>query len=216
MTEVEVEVEAEELEEEAEETEETFTLTVTYGDVTLLQMKEGALVNPSNTGLILGSGVSEQIARRAGPMFQQQLHTARTALYNNRLDLGRVLATDPGQLFFKKIIHVSLIGKRKVDARLLTTAIINCFDKAEELGVSEIVIPALGVGIGKYPLDGFIKLFWQICSEELVRSESLRHVVLCLFDEDEFAVAEKYALENQDGLPENMNLEISRGSSWAG
>src|SRR5690606_24010918 len=127
------EEESEEMEDEGVEIPRHFTIT--YGDISLLQLREGAIVNPSNTGLILGSGVSELIARRAGPDFQQKLHTARTRIPGNRLDMGRALDTEPGGLSVKRLIHVSIIGKKKVDRRLITNSILNVYDLAEELGL---------------------------------------------------------------------------------
>lgn len=206
--EAEVEVEAE------AEPQPLKQFTITNGDITLLQLHDGAIVNPSNTGLILSSGISEQIARRAGPHFQQKLHTARSRLPYNRLDPGRVLESEPGQLTCKCLLHVSIVGKKKVDKRLITNAILNVYDKAEELGLKEIAFPALGVGIAKFPIEDFIELFWQITTEELPRSESLQHVVLCLFDEPEFEIAEKFITEHQDEIPETINLEMARGSFW--
>ncbi len=188
--------------------------TITNGDITLLQLNDGAIVNPSNTGLILGSGISEQIARRAGPFFQQKLHTARSRLRYNRLDPGRVLETEPGQLTCKCLLHVSIIGKKNVDKRLITNAILNVYDKAEDIGLREIAFPALGVGLGKFPIEDFVELFWQITLEELPRNDSLQHVVLCLYDEPEFEVAEKFVNEHQDEVPETINLEMARGSFW--
>lgn len=210
MTEVEVEAEAE------AEAAATQKFTITHGDITLLRLNEGAIVNPSNTGLILGFGISEQIARRAGPFFQQQLHMARSGLRGNRLEMGRTLATEAGSLFCKNILHVSIIGKKKVDRKLITNAILNIYDLAEELELEELAFPALGVGIGKFPLEEFLELFWQITLEELPRSESLKHVYLCLYDDAEFDVAEVMVEKHADELPEGLELEVSRGDMWAG
>lgn len=188
--------------------------TITHGDITLLQLRDGAIVNPSNTGLILNSGVSEQIARRAGPMFQQQLHTARSTLHQNRLDLGRAMETDAGQLNTEYLIHVSIVGRKKADRALITDAILNVYDLAERLALPVIAFPALGVGVAKFPLDEFLELFWQITLEELPRSESLEHVILCLYDENEFNQARALADKRSDEIPETIELEIAEGSMW--
>ncbi len=208
-----IEESSEEWEEEVDQTPRHFT--VTYGDISLLQLRDGAVVNPSNTGLILGSGVSELIARRAGPDFQQKLHTARTNLPGNRLDLGRAFDTEPGGLSVKRVIHVSIIGKKKVDRRLITNSLLNVYDLAEELGLESIAFPALGVGLGKFPLAEFVELFFKITQEELPRSESLRHAILCLYDEAEFQVAQEYAEKHGDSLPENIVLEVKSGNVWS-
>ena len=131
-------------------------LTITLGDMTLLNLKEGAMVNPSNTGLILGSGVSEMIARRAGPFFQQKLHTVRSGLPGNRLEPGRAVDTEPGQLACKRLIHTSLLGKKKVDKKLVANALLAVYDLADELELKEVAIPPLGTGVGKFPFDDFL------------------------------------------------------------
>ena len=190
--------------------------TVTHGDISLLQIREGAIVNPSNTGLILGSGVSESIARRAGPDFQQKLHMARSRLYGNRLDPAKAIDTEAGGLTAKRIIHVSIIGKKKVDTKLITNSILNVFDLAEEIGMRELAFPALGVGLGKFPLAEFIELFFKITIEELPRSETVEHVVLCLYDEAEFAVATDYIERHQHLVPEIITLEVTRNTTWTG
>lgn len=190
--------------------------TITYGDISLLQLRDGAIVNPSNTGLILGSGVSEAIARRAGPDFQQKLHTTRSRLPGNRLDPGRAIDTESGGLSSKRLIHVSIVGKKKVDKRLITNSIINVYDLAEEIGITQIAFPALGVGLGKFPVEQFVELFFQITCEELPRSETLEHVILCLFDEAEFEVARAYAEAHQDEVPPSITMEVKASSGWTG
>ena len=194
----------------------SFVFTITHGDISLLQLREGAIVNPSNTGLILSRGVSESIARRAGPDFQQKLHTARSRLYQNRLDMGRCIDTEPGALQAKRVIHASIIGKKPVDRNLITNAILNVYDLAEELELTEIAFPALGVGIGKFPIEEFVELFFTITMEELPRCEFLKHSILCLFDEEEHALATAYASEHADQVPDEVTVEITQSNMWTG
>ena len=192
-------------------------LTITLGDMTLLNLKEGAMVNPSNTGLILGSGVSEMIARRAGPFFQQKLHTVRSGLPGNRLEPGRAVDTEPGQLACKRLIHTSLLGKKKVDKKLVANALLAVYDLADELELKEVAIPPLGTGVGKFPFDDFLEIFWQITIEELPRAEHVEHVILCLYDEGEFAKAEAYAKEHEEDAEEELiTLESTRSNMWSG
>ena len=88
--------------------------------MTLLPLRDGAIINPSNTGMILTNrGIGQQLLRRAGPFIQQTLHTERSRLRGGRLDPGHVLATDAGQLQASKLIHVAIVGGRKVNARLI-------------------------------------------------------------------------------------------------
>jgi O-acetyl-ADP-ribose deacetylase (regulator of RNase III) len=200
--------------EESETPAEARSFTITYGDITLLGLRNGALVNPSNTGLILNGGISESIARRAGPLFQQTLHRERSKLSRGRLEMGQVLVTESGQLPAKRIIHVSLVGRQKVDRSLMVTSILNIFDTAERMEFEEIAFPALGVGIPGFPLEEFLELFWQITIEELPENEHLKHVICCLYDETEFKVAEGFAATKTDEIPETIEFSLETGTSW--
>ncbi len=192
----------------------TFVFQIMQGDIALLDIRDGIIVNPSNTGLILNRSVSDSIARHAGPDFQQKMHTKRSQLPQNRLELGRVIETEPGLLHAKYVLHVSIIGKNAVDKKLIMNSLINCFDRAERLEATAIAFPPLGVGVGKFPFDEFLSIFYTIVLEELPRSESLLTVVLCL-DENEFAQATKHVEENKDQVPPNVTIEFSK-TAWTG
>jgi O-acetyl-ADP-ribose deacetylase len=200
--------------EESEAPAETRNFTMTFGDITLLSLRTGALVNPSNTGLILNGAISESIARRAGPLFQQTLHRERSKLSRGRLEMGQVLVTESGQLPAKRIIHVSLVGRQKVDRSLMVTSILNIFDTAERMEFEELAFPALGVGIPGFPLEEFLELFWQITIEELPGNEHLKHVICCLYDETEFEVGKAFAAKKQEDLPETIKFSLEIGSTW--
>ncbi|MFU8805535.1 MAG: macro domain-containing protein [Bradymonadaceae bacterium] len=199
-----------------DDNDQTRRLIVTQGDITLIPLPEGALVNPSNTGMILGRGVSAAIARRGGPFIQQTLHMARSSLRNNRLDPGKAIDTEPGQLHAKRLIHVAIVGAKKINNRLISNAILNALDLADDRGLKQIAFPAIGCGLAGFPLDKFLELFWRIIAEEYPRTQHLREVYLCLFDENEFAVARDYAAAHQDELPESITLEINESGLTPG
>lgn len=192
-----------------ENNEQTRRLIVTQGDITLMPLPQGALVNPSNTGMILGRGVSAAIARRGGPFIQQTLHMARSGLRNNRLEPGRAIDTEPGQLHAKRLIHVAIIGAKKINSRLISNAILNAFDLADDKGYKQVAFPAIGCGMAGFPLDKFLELFWRIMAEEYPKSSNLREVYLCMFNEEEFAAARDFAIAHQDELPKSLSLEIN-------
>ena len=181
---------------------------ITRGDATLLPMRQGALVNPSNTGLILNSGVSASILRRGGPFIQQSLHQLRSGLKGNRLPPGRALETDPGQLPYKYLIHVAIAGARKINERLITRALLNLFDKLDELELGEVIIPPLGYGTGKFSLEEFLTLFWEVAVDEIPRAEHLRDVYLCLENDDEFQKAVAHIQEHLDAAPDNLEVVV--------
>ncbi len=184
-------------------------LIVTQGDITLIPLKEGALVNPSNTGLILNSGVGLQIARRGGPLMQQTLHMARSRLKNNRLDPGKSVVTEPGQLRAKNLIHVAIVGAKKVNNRLISSAIANAYHTADELGVRQLAFPAVGVGVGGFTMDKFLEAFWKVTSDVFPRMKNVREVYLCMDEGDDFAQATAYAEANSELLAKSLKYEIN-------
>lgn len=196
--------------------EPTHNLIITQGDITLLPLKDGALVNPSNTGLILGSGVSGAIARRGGPYMQQTLHMARSMLRNNRLEPGKAVDTEPGQLNCKRLIHVSIVGAKKINDRLISNAVLNAYDLADDIELSQLAFPAVGCGVAGFPLPRFLDIFWKITGQELPRLKHVTDVYLCMFDDDEFQAACDFADANADRMPSSIKLEVSESGFSAG
>ncbi len=188
----------------------TRQLTLTQGDITLLPLDNGALVNPSNTGMILGSGIGEAITRRAGPFIQQTLHMKRSELPKNRLQSGRAIETEAGQLSAENLIHVSILGPNDVDKRLISDCILNAYDLAEDLEVEKLAFPPLGVDLANFPMPDFLDLFARITAEELPRSDHLEHVILCCEDEPDFEEAREYCETHGDDLPEAIELDINQ------
>ncbi len=187
------------------------TLTITQGDITMLPMENGALVNPSNTGMILGRGVSSQISRRAGPFIQQTLHMKRSRMNNNRLEPGHAVATEAGQLPVKTLIHVSILGAKRINKRLISNCILNAYDLAEEMELDSVAFPPLGTEIAGFPIDDFLDLFWRITNEELPRAEHLQHVLLCVSDDNDFERTADYLEEHLDEVDDLIEIDIRPG-----
>ena len=185
------------------------TLVITQGDITMLRLSEGALVNPSNTGLILGSGVSGAIARRGGPYLQQTLHMARSQLKKNRLDPGKAIDTEPGQLGFKRLIHVAIVGAKKINDRLISNAILNAYDMADELELKQVAFPAIGCGVAKFPLEKFLEIFWKITAQELPRMQHVKEVYLCMYEGADFEAACAHAQEYAEKMPASVSVKVS-------
>lgn len=187
------------------------TLTITRGDITLLPLSDGAIVNPSNTGMILQRGVGASIARRAGPFIQQTLHMRRSRLRKNRLEPGEAIDTEAGQLPTKTLIHVSILGAKRIDERLITSCILNAYDLAEELELTAIAFPAVGVDTANFPMASFLDLFFRITNEEVPHSKTLRDIILCVDDAAQFEQTEDYLEAHFDMLDERIEVNIEPG-----
>lgn len=192
-------------------------LTIIQGDLTLLPLKNGAIINPSNTGLVLTSqGLAQKISRRAGPYIQQKMHTARSHLRGSRLDPGQVLVTDAGQLSVDYLIHIALVGARKINARLISRGLLNAYDKADELGVEYLGLPPLGPGISKFPMEEFMEIFWRVTAEELPRLEHVQQIFLALEHEADFEAVKNYASEHIEEMDEDVEVVVSESGIGLG
>jgi O-acetyl-ADP-ribose deacetylase (regulator of RNase III) len=190
-------------------------LTITQGDITLLPLEGGAIVNPSNTGMILGSGVGEAITRRAGPFIQQTLHMKRSTLDGNRLEPGEAVETEAGQLSAEHLIHVSILGANDIDKRLISNCILNAYTLADDLEVGVLAFPPLGVDLANFPLQDFLDLYARITVEELPRTDHLEQVIVCCEDEQDFEETAEYCELHSDDLPDSIELEISEAGLGA-
>lgn len=190
-------------------------LTITQGDITLLPLEGGAIVNPSNTGMILGSGVGEAITRRAGPFIQQTLHMKRSTLDGNRLEPGEAVETEAGQLSAEHLIHVSILGANDIDKRLISNCILNAYTLADDLEVGVLAFPPIGVDLANFPLQDFLDLYARITVEELPRTDHLEHVIVCCEDEQDFEETAEYCELHSDDLPDSIELEISEAGLGA-
>ena len=187
-------------------------LIVIQGDLTLLPLKDGAIVNPSNAGMILTSrGIGQQLSRRGGPFMQQSLHTERSKLRGNRLEPGQVVATPAGQLQAKKLIHISIVGGRKVNKRLISRGLLNAYDLADELKLQTLGVPPIGPDVSKFPFDEFLEIFWRITCEEFSRLEHVHTIYLALDSDEQFAFTTAYITERAEEVPEGLRVDIQEG-----
>ncbi|MEW5739441.1 MAG: macro domain-containing protein [Myxococcota bacterium] len=75
---------------------------------------ESVLVNASNTGATLGSGVSGAIRRACGPAFQGQVHELLQAKFHGPMSPGQVLITHAGaHPRAKWVAHVAVMDYRR-------------------------------------------------------------------------------------------------------
>ena len=119
-------------------------LEAVLGDMT--SERVDAIVNAANTNLAHGGGLAGAIVARGGAVIQEE---------SNRLApvaTGDAVATSAGSLPCRWVIHaVGPIWGDGNEEVSLRSAVRASLDRAAELGVASIALPAISTGIFGYP-----------------------------------------------------------------
>ena len=159
-------------------------LEILEGDVTAQDVE--AIVNPANEKLQLQSGVSAAIREKGGPSIQEEC---------NRIGgtpVGTAVMTGAGHLKVKRVIHA--VGPRMGEGdedKKLASAVRSALALADRHGMKSIALPAISTGIFGFPLDRAARITLTEVQRFLQGGTKLDRVVLCLYDEEAFAVFKK-------------------------
>jgi O-acetyl-ADP-ribose deacetylase (regulator of RNase III) len=95
--------------------------------------------------------------------------------------LGGAIVTPAGNLAARSVIHaVSLDRERRTSAPVIEAAVRSAMARAREIGAASIAFPALGTGVGGFPLDEAARITVETVRDELTRSPTIAHVVFAL------------------------------------
>jgi O-acetyl-ADP-ribose deacetylase (regulator of RNase III) len=144
-----------------------------------------AIVNAANVHLQHGGGVAWAIARKGGPVIQQE----SDAILAKRgpLETGDAVITSGGKLFAKCVIHTAgpIWGDQSPaeSDRLLRKAIRSSLALADEKRLKSIAFPAISTGIYRFPIERAARLMLVEASDYLRGKTGLERVIFCLYDE---------------------------------
>jgi len=143
------------------------------GDICVLEVD--AIVNPANPTLWMSTGVGGALKRAGGDSIEF------AAVRQGPLALGDAIVTEAGQLAAKAVIHaVSLDRDRRTSGPVLEAAVRSAMARAREIGATSIAFPALGTGVGGFPLDEAARITVETVRDELAASEGIEHVTFAL------------------------------------
>ncbi len=143
------------------------------GDICDLEVD--AIVNAANISLWMSTGVGGAIKRAGG----DQIEFA--AVRQAPVELGDAIVTAAGSLAARYVIHaVSLDRDRRTSAEVIERAIRSAFERARELGVNSLAFPALGTGVGGFPLEEAARITVETVHDELPRSPSIAYLIFAL------------------------------------
>jgi O-acetyl-ADP-ribose deacetylase len=143
------------------------------GDICDLEVD--AIVNAANVSLWMSTGVGGAIKRAGGDPIEF------AAVRQAPVELGDAIVTPAGSLAARYVIHaVSLDRDRRTSDEVIERAIRSAFARARELGVTSLAFPALGTGVGGFPLEDAARISVATVHDELPRSPAIEYLIFAL------------------------------------
>ena len=150
-------------------------IEVRQGDIT--EADTESIVNAANNHLWMGSGVAGAIKRKGGVEIETD------AVSKGPIRIGEAVESIAGKLPYKYIIHAAGMGQNlRTDENIVYEVTRNSLLLADRLKLKSIAFPAIGTGVGGFPL--------KLCAERMIAAArelsnelgSLERVVFVLFD----------------------------------
>lgn len=161
------------------------------GDICDLEVD--AIVSPASTSLWMSTGVAGELKRTGGDAIEM------AALRQAPVAIGEAVVTPAGRLAAKVVVHaVSLERDRRTSAAAIDRAARSAMARVRELGLLSVAFPALGTGIGGFPLDEAAQVAVDAVRDELGTPSSIEHVIFALRGA---AAYEAFALALSRGEP---------------
>ncbi len=181
---------------------------VIQGDITALTVD--AIVNAANNKLVMGGGLAGVIRQKGGQQIEDE------AVSKGPIEIGAAVATKAGTLKAKYVIHAVTVGMPalrslgaggdfKTDEFKIRESCKNALLIANELKLSSIALPALGCGVGHFPLVGAAKIMAQETLRHLREVKTtLKEIIFCLYDQKAFDIFERNAMGYLDYIENQL------------
>ncbi len=158
-------------------------ITIVEGDLTEQQVD--AIVNAANCALVLGSGVAGAIRSRGGPSIQQECDAL------GPIAVGDAAVTGAGALPARCVIHAAGMppGGQATEASI-ASATRRSLELAEERGCRSVALPAIGAGIGGFPMQRCAELMLEAARAHLAGASQLEEIRFVLRGEPALRIFE--------------------------
>lgn len=172
---------------------ESCRIIVILGDIT--DMAVEGIVNAANTHLVLGSGVAGAVRKKGGPSIQTECDEL------GPIPLGEAAVTGGGALKARYVIHAAgMHPGGGVSIVSLADATWNSLKRAQEKGMRSIAFPAIGTGVGGFPVGECARVMIKTVRDYLKESDTgIREIYFVLFDEPAWRVFENELNGVKDG-----------------
>jgi O-acetyl-ADP-ribose deacetylase (regulator of RNase III)/ADP-ribose pyrophosphatase YjhB (NUDIX family) len=176
-------------------------LKVIRADITTLAVD--AIVNAANNELEMGGGVAGAIKKAGGSQIEEE------AVRKGPIAIGDAVATNAGKLKARYVIHAATMGlDHRTDEAKIRSSCASALKVADSLGLKSVALPALGCGVGSFPLKAAAKIMAQQVWKHLRESRSgLKRIIFCMRDAEAYEIFE----QNVNGYLEYMLKKQSAG-----
>lgn len=145
-----------------------------------------AIVNAANTQLVLGAGLAGAIRERGGPAIQAECDA------HGPVPLGGAALTTAGELPARCVIHAAgMEPGGSVSEESLRDCTRRSLELAREHGLRSIALPAIGTGVGGFPLQRCAEIMLAEVQAHLAGETPLEEVRFVLFGEPAYRVFEQ-------------------------
>jgi O-acetyl-ADP-ribose deacetylase (regulator of RNase III) len=152
------------------------------GDI--LAVKADGVVNPANSHLIHGGGLAGILTRKAGPVLQRE--SAAWVKEHGPVSHGSPAFTSAGALPFKAVIHaVGPVWGSGNESEKLRAAVLGSLERAQELALDSLALPAISTGIFGYPLQEAAQVILGAVRDfsQQDQSRGLSQILVVLYDD---------------------------------
>jgi O-acetyl-ADP-ribose deacetylase len=155
-------------------------IEIRQGDIT--EVDTDAVVNAANNDLQLGGGLAGAIRRKGGPRIQAECDEIGT------IPVGGAAITSGGNLKARYVIHAaSMQLGGATSAQSLRSSTAHALRIAAQEGLKSIAFPAVGAGIGGFPMRECAEIMLRETARHFENPTSIERVCFVLFDKEALA-----------------------------
>ena len=156
-------------------------IVLIQGDIT--ESEADALVNAANNHLWMGAGVAGAIKSKGGVEIEKE------AMAKGPIQVGEAVITSAGRLKAKYVIHAAVIGQDlQTSEKNIRDATLNSLKRAEELKLISVAFPALGTGVGGFPIDKCAEVMIETAVKFFEESKFVKEIHFVLFRKQDFHI----------------------------
>ncbi|MFQ5905501.1 MAG: macro domain-containing protein [bacterium] len=150
-----------------------------HGDIT--DCRADAIVNAANDCLWMGSGVAGAIKRRGGQEIEDE------AVAKGPIPVGEAVHTTAGRLNARYVIHAAAMGRDLIPSeKSVRDSTLNSLRRADELSLKSLVFPAIGCGVGGFPVDRAARIMLEAVREFTSKGTSIQEITFALFSQRDY------------------------------